>query len=626
MYSHLVCVEEVTKVGGVCKADTGSCDKVVLHFNNNRLFALKVEIVCDLAACKTAADNYYLVANGLVAEKVIYRLNRLFYTGNRNSLCLSTGSNNNFISLDSRNILDLGIKLNLDRKLLYLSDIPCDKLAVLLLEGGSSSCYEYTAKLVGLFVNGNLVSALCKENCSLHTADTATDYGNALSLLCGLHVVLLGLHGLGIKRTACKTHSVGKVLGVVVTLGGGEVKAACMTADTGTNVLESVLNKLGNPLSVCKELSCNTNTVDSAFSNSLSTNVRLHTACTYYGDVNELLDVSNVVKVTVLGHVHRGMCPVPGVICTVVCVKHIVTCVLKILCSSLGLFHVTTNLDVLLTGNSTLAEALHLGLYRVTERNGEVLATLGLDCLNNLCCKAVSVLKAAAVFVGTLVEELDRKLVKKITLVYCVNLNTVNTCVAAELCSLCKCLDDLVDLVLGHFGTDDVGCPTSRLLGGRCKLVACIKNGLKNCSCKLVLVKRAYKLGDCPGASHTCGKLNEELCAGLMDLVHKFLKLLEHLGILPEPLAPEGISKGSDTGDDKTYVIVCSLKEKLCSLLVKATAGQLKPTKQRRTAHRTHNDTVFDLYVAYFPRGKQGFVLRIYVCHSKNPFFLFYFT
>ena len=177
-----------------------------------------------------------------------------------------------------------------------------------------------------------------------------------------------------------------------------------------------------------------------------------------------------------------------------------------------------------------------------------------------------------------------------------------------------------MDLLLGHLGANNVGCPAGRLLGGRRQLVTCVKNGLDKRSCDLVLVKRAYKLGDSPGASHTSGKLNEKLCTCLMDFIHKYLKLLEHLGILPEPFAPEGVAQGSDTGDNKTYVVICSLKEKLCRLLVKATAGQFKPTEQRRTAHRTHNDTVFDLYVAYFPRGKQGLVLRIYVSHSIYSF------
>ena len=103
-------------------------------------------------------------------------------------------------------------------------------------------------------------------------------------------------------------------------------------------------------------------------------------------------------------------------------------------------------------------------------------------------------------------------------------------------------------------------------------------------------------------------------------LLHKELKLLEHFRILPKPLSPECIAKGCDTGNDETYIIVCSLEEKLCRFLVEAASGKLKPTEKRCTAHRAHNDTVLDLNVAYFPRGKQGLIFRIYVCHSKISF------
>ena len=86
-----------------------------------------------------------------------------------------------------------------------------------------------------------------------------------------------------------------------------------------------------------------------------------------------------------------------------------------------------------------------------------------------------------------------------------------------------------------------------------------VNNGLDECSCELIFVKGCYELGDSPGASHTCGKLDEDLSSCFMDLVHKFLKLFKHFGILPEPFAPEGVAKGSDTGNDKTNIIVGAL-------------------------------------------------------------------
>ena len=306
------------------------------------------------------------------------------------------------------------------------------------------------------------------------------------------------------------------------------------------------------------------------------------------------------------------MRPIPRVVGSVVGVEHIVARVLQILCRSLGLLHISADLNVVLSGHRALAEALHLGLYRVTKRYGVVLAARLLDRLDDLCGEAVTVLKASAVIVGTLIEKFYCKLVKQVSLVYRVDLDAVDARIHTKLCGLCKRLDDLVDLLYRHLGADDIVRPSRRLGRGRCKLVAGIYDRLYDRAGEFVLVKRCYKLGDRPGASHTCGKLHEELCAGLMYLVHKFLELLEHLRVLPEPLTPEGVAKGRNSGDDKTYVVVGSLDKELCRFLVEVTSAKLKPTEERRAAHRAHYDTVLDLHVSYFPRGKQSVVFCVH--------------
>ena len=611
MHGHRVSLEEVTKEAGVCQTDTLGSDEVVLHLYDNGLLTLEIELICDLASGKTTAYDNHVLANGLVAEEEVTSLNAvLLHALNGNNVGSRTCCDNNLVSAESLDIGNLGVEFNLDRILSKLTDVPCDKSSVLLLEGGSSCSNEYTAEFVGFFIHGYLVTALCKEDCRLHTADTATDYGYVLLLLGGLYVILLRLHGLGVECATCKAHGVGKVLSVVVSLGGREVEASCVTADTRLDVIESVLDKLGDPLGVNEELTGNAHSVDLALSDSLGADLGIHSTCADHGNVNELFDMRNRVEITVLGHVHRGMSPVPGVVGTVVRIEHIIACVLKVLSRSLGLLHVTSYLNVLFTGNCSLSEALELGLYGVTERYGIILTALCLDSLYDLSRKAIAVLKGSAVLVGTLVVELDSELVEEVALVYCVYLNTVNACVTAELCSLGKRLYNLVDMMLGHLGADDIGCPSGGLLRGGHELVLGVDNRLDKFADNLILVKLTYKVGDSPRASHTCGELDEELCAGLVDLVHEDLKLLEHLGVLPEPLAPEGVAKRRDAGDDKTYVVIRSLEEELCSLFIKAAAGKLKPAEKRGTAHRAHYNSVFNLYVTYFPRCKQSFILR----------------
>ena len=131
-----------------------------------------------------------------------------------------------------------------------------------------------------------------------------------------------------------------------------------------------------------------------------------------------------------------------------------------------------------------------------------------------------------------------------------------------------------------------------------------VYHGLYQGTGKLVLMERRNKLGYRPRTPHTGGKLNKQLGSRLMYFVHKHLELLEHLRVLPKPFSPKGISQGSNSGNYKPYVVFCPLQKKLCRLLVKAAAGELKPSEQRRASHRAHNDSVFDLNITDFPRRK----------------------
>ena len=134
--------------------------------------------------------------------------------------------------------------------------------------------------------------------------------------------------------------------------------------------------------------------------------------------------------------------------------------------------------------------------------------------------------------------------------------------------------------------------------------MAGIDDRLDQSTGKLILMQRSYQFGDCPGTAHAGGQLDEELGTGLMDLIHKLLQFLKHLGILPQPLAPEGIPQRGNTGDDQANIVLGALQKQLGGLLVKATAGELKPAELAGAAHGAHDDAVLDLHIANLPRGK----------------------
>ena len=117
--------------------------------------------------------------------------------------------------------------------------------------------------------------------------------------------------------------------------------------------------------------------------------------------------------------------------------------------------------------------------------------------------------------------------------------------------------------------------------------------------------------GDSPRTAHTGGNLNKELCAVFMYLVHELFKLIELLLTLPKPFAEISITYGSDSGDDKTDIVLCLFNKESGSLFIEMVG--LHPSEQRCTAHGAENDSVLDFNIANLPWGKQCFVLRIHI-------------
>ena len=616
MDCHLVGAEEVPEVAGVGKAHALDGDQVVLHLHDGGGLALQVQLVGDLTARQAAADDGDVLAHFGLLQQVVDGLDALFDALDRDPDGAGTGGDHHFVGTQRGDVLHFGVQLDLDGILADLTAIPCDQVTVLLLEGGGRRRDEHAAQTVGLFVEGHLVTALGADQRGLHAADAAADHGHIFGLFGGLQPILFRLHGGGVDGTAGKAHGVGQVLGVGVALEAAEVETAVMTADAGSDVLQTVLDHLRDPLAVGKELAGNAHGIDLAIFDRLRTDLRLHTAGADHGDVHELFDMGHVCQIAVLGHVHGGMGPVPAVIGAVVGVEHIVAGILQIFGGTLGLCHVTAHLGVLLAGDGAGAEALDLGLHAVTQGHGEVLTAGGLDRLDHLHREAVAVLEGAAVLIGTLVGPLHGELIQQVTLVDRMDLHAVYAGILTELGGLGEGLDDLMDLLDGHLRGGDLRVPTGGQGAGAGQLVVSIDDGLGEAAQEFVLVDRGYHVGDRPAAAHAGGELDEKLGAGLVDLVHELLQFLEHLGVLPQPAAPEGVPEGSDAGDDQAHVVFRSFKEEVGGLFVEFTAGQLEPAEQGRAAHGAQDDAVLDLYVAHLPGGEQGVVCSVHIAVS----------
>ena len=379
----------------------------------------------------------------------------------------------------------------------------------------------------------------------------------------------------------------------------------------GLDLILAAFEYLMYPLVVNEILTRDGDSVELAGGDLLGGLDRVHTAGADDGLGGIVLYMLDIAEVAVIGHVLRRMRPVPCVVGAVVAVEHIVACVGKILNRALGLLHVTAELlEVLLIRHCALAPVLGLGDDGVAQGDGEVTAALALDGLNDLDRETVAVLEGAAVLVGTVVHVGDGELVKQIALVDGVDLNTVDPGFLEELGGLCKGFDLIVYLLDGHGAGLDLVIPAVRRGRSGGGDIVKVGNGAGYLAEQRVLEQEDHGLCDGHGAAHARGELDKQLCAGLMELLHIDLQILEHLLVLIQPAAADGVLDALHAGQDQADAVLGAVEQEIRGFLIEV--ARLHPAEQGRAAHGALDDAVLDLHIAHLPRRKQGFILGIH--------------
>ena len=183
-----------------------------------------------------------------------------------------------------------------------------------------------------------------------------------------------------------------------------------------------------------------------------------------------------------------------------------------------------------------------------------------------------------------------------------VDLNAVNACVHELLRGLCKCLDLIVDLLDGHGAGFDLVIPAVRRCGSGSGYV--VKVGYRACELAEngVLEQSYHGLCYSHRAAHACCQLDKELGAGLVELDHVLLKVFEHLVVLIQPAAADGILDALHAGQDQADAVLRAVEQEVCRFLVEV--ARLHPAEQGRSAHRALNYSVRYLDIADLPGCK----------------------
>ena len=216
--------------------------------------------------------------------------------------------------------------------------------------------------------------------------------------------MLLPLHGLCVHRTPSKVQGIRQCLIVGNSFIMTHIEAAVVAQNAGADIIFLIVHQLRHPFLVRQELSGESGTVDFSVCNGSRSCLRIHTSGAYHRDIHEFTDMRHILQIAVLRHIDRRMCPVPGIIGSVITVQHIITGILQILCCFFGFCHITACFCEAFSGKCSFAEALGLGFHTVTKGYREILSADFLDLFYDLCGETISVFKRTAVFIGTLIH------------------------------------------------------------------------------------------------------------------------------------------------------------------------------------------------------------------------------
>ena len=183
-----------------------------------------------------------------------------------------------------------------------------------------------------------------------------------------------------------------------------------------------------------------------------------------------------------------------------------------------------------------------------------------------------------------------------------VNLDAVDAGLAEQAGGLAEGLGALLNLGHGQRAGLIVLLPAVRRGGGAGAEVLGVHDELADLAHGGVVKHHAHQVVDAHGAAAARGQLDEQLRAGLVEVLHILLELAEHLLIGVEPAVAHDVAHPLHAGQDKAHVVARGLKQEVGGFLIEVT--RLHPAKEAGAAHRTHDDAVLYLHIADFPGSK----------------------
>ena len=183
-----------------------------------------------------------------------------------------------------------------------------------------------------------------------------------------------------------------------------------------------------------------------------------------------------------------------------------------------------------------------------------------------------------------------------------VDFNAVNPSFSQALGGLTEGLNHLMDFLDGHRAGLDILSPAVGGGGGRGAGILHVHYRGGKLVEQIVLCQHGHPAVYSHRAAKASGELNEELRAGLMELIHIGLESLEHSVILIQPLSAgdtHGITHALHAGQDKADAVLRAVEQEVCRLFVEMV--RLQPAEKGSAAHGALHEAVLNLHITNLP-------------------------
>ena len=205
-------------------------DEVICHLDDDRLSALQLQLVGDLAAGQAAADHCHCISDfhraRLAQEEIagfdhlLVPLHRFQNAGN------STCRHDHRLISELLHCPDFIVAVDLNVKLCHLPAVPGEQIAKFSFVGLRGSSDKGAAELVRPLIDHRFMSPKRQDTCRFHSADASADDRDCLRVLRFFDMMLIPLHHLRVDRAAREVQGVAQILVVGHALVVGHVKAS----------------------------------------------------------------------------------------------------------------------------------------------------------------------------------------------------------------------------------------------------------------------------------------------------------------------------------------------------------------------------------------------------------------